>query len=57
MKSITYLYHIKIKQELMNTLKTLNQMAENMFGEFGFSTCTEEEQVLIIEELLKQAKK
>lgn len=32
-------------------LENLNKLAEKMYGEFGFSTCTNEEQLEILKEL------
>ena len=32
----------------------IDKMAKEMFGEFGFSTCTEEQQNIIIKKLLDE---
>ena len=34
----------------------MNKIAEELFGEFGFATCTEEEQVIIVKELIRNPK-
>jgi hypothetical protein len=34
----------------------MNKIAEELFGEFGFATCTEEEQVAIVKELIRNPK-
>tara|TARA_R110002012_G_scaffold317281_1_gene533276 strand:- start:727 stop:864 length:138 start_codon:yes stop_codon:yes gene_type:complete len=34
-------------------MKTLNNLAKNLFGEFGFTTLTEEEQEYIINKYYK----
>ena len=38
----------------MNNLNILNKIAEEQYGEFGFSTCTEEEQVMIVTTLINK---
>ena len=35
------------------TLNNMNKIAEELFGEFGFATCTEQEQVAIVKELTR----
>mgnify|MGYP003974640585 FL=1 len=40
----------------MDTLKILNTIAEEQFGEFGFSTCTEREQSIIVTTLIRNIK-
>ena len=32
----------------INTMEQLNTLAQNLFGEFGFTTCTEEQMEYII---------
>ena len=34
-------------------MQTLDNLAENLFGEFGFATCTEEQQEYIITKYYK----
>ena len=34
-------------------MQTLNNLAKNLFGEFGFATCTEEQQEYIITKYYK----
>ena len=38
-------------KEIVNKMNTLNKLAEEIFGEFGFSTLTEKEQEYIINKL------
>ena len=40
----------------MDTLQVLNTIAEERFGEFGFSTCTEKEQAIIVTILIRNPK-
>jgi len=41
----------------MSITKTMDIMAQEMFGEFGFSTCTDEERDVIVNSLLLEQKK
>ena len=38
----------------MSVTKTMDTMAQEMFGEFGFSTCSHEERDVIVNILVKQ---
>ena len=40
----------------MNTLKTLNKIAQESFSEYGFTTCSEYQQVEIVKTLIRNNK-
>ena len=40
----------------MNTLKTLNRIAQESFSEYGFTTCSEYQQVEIVKILIRNNK-
>jgi hypothetical protein len=44
---------MKIKTNKMNNLEICNQLAEELYGEFGFTTCDEEQMLEILNMLVE----
>ena len=44
---------MKIKTNKMNNLEICNQLAEELYGEFGFTTCDEEQMLEILNMLIE----